>query len=407
MLLKIAFRNLFRQKRRTILTLLTMIVGFVLSSIAISVSDGGYGNLIQLFTKTQTGHIQIHNSEYRDKPSLYKTVNNIDEIANILKKTKGIKSFSGRVLSAGLTFYDKKTYGVKLIGINTDFEKETTGLNNRVTKGEYLKETEDNDILISYKLAENLNANINDMIALVSQGADGSTSNDLFKIKGIFGNEKDNMDTNNIYMNTKTLQNFLALENKVHQMIIILDNYLDSTEISAKINKKIQKLPNNKSKAEPWEVINETFYNTMTADKQGDTLIRFIIIIVVIIGVLNTVLMSLLERKREFGILLAIGTKPKQIFSIIMLEVFFLSLIAISIGSILSSFSVLYLSTIGITFPEPVIIAGIQLQHLKGAFLPQVYLTPIISIMVSSLVAALIPALKTAKTIPIKALRSN
>ncbi|MBN2693556.1 ABC transporter permease [bacterium] len=407
MLLKIAFRNLFRQKRRTILTLLTMVVGFILSAISISMSEGGYGNIIQLFTKTQTGHIQIHQKEYREKPSLYKTVNNIEEIEKTLKNIKEIDSFSSRVLSVGLSFNGNRSYGVRLVGIEPDFEKNTSGLNNRVTKGDYIDNSPNNDILISFNLAKNLQISVGDKLAIVSQAADGSTSNDLFLVKGVFGSEKNELDSNSIYMSRESLQNFLALEGRVHQIIVILNDYLKSQEITSIINRKLDKIENNQAKAESWEVVNESFYKTMKADQQGDKFIIFVIILVVVIGVLNTVLMSLLERKREFGILLAIGTKPNQIFLLIIYEILFLSLFAIAIGSIFTSLGVYYLSSVGIVFPEPISISGIVVENFKGAFLPQVYIKPTVSIVLSSIVAALIPAIRTARVIPIKAIKEN
>ena len=109
MMLKIAFRNIFRQKRRTVLTALSMFGGFVLAAFFIGWSDGMYNRIIDMFTRNRMGHIQIHEKGYLDRPTLYKTVDNFPEMEKLLKETEDVESWAPRLYSAGLVSVGEKT----------------------------------------------------------------------------------------------------------------------------------------------------------------------------------------------------------------------------------------------------------------------------------------------------------
>lgn len=132
MILKIAFRNIFRQKRRTILTALAMIVGFTLSSLFIGWSDGTYSNIISTFTGNRIGHIQVHSKGYLDKPSLYKTIDNVSIVGEAIASIPGVEAWSPRLFASGMGSVNEKSTGVRIIGIDVARETEATQFDKKV-----------------------------------------------------------------------------------------------------------------------------------------------------------------------------------------------------------------------------------------------------------------------------------
>ena len=145
MILKIAFRNIFRQKRRTILTSLAMIVGFTLSSVFIGWSDGAYGNIIAMFTRNRIGHIQVHREGYLNKPSLYKTISDYSAVGEAIQTIAGVEAWTPRVFGAGLGSVDEKSTTVQIMGVDVARETETTRFDKKVIDGRVMGDTPSHD----------------------------------------------------------------------------------------------------------------------------------------------------------------------------------------------------------------------------------------------------------------------
>ena len=141
MIFKIAFRNTFRQKRRTILTGLAMVVGFTLLSLTIGLSDGAYGNIITMFTRNRIGHIQVHREGYLDKPSLYKTIDDLSAVGEVIQSTAGVEAWTPRVYGAGLGSVGEKSTAIQIIGVDVARETEATRFDQKVVEGNTLAET--------------------------------------------------------------------------------------------------------------------------------------------------------------------------------------------------------------------------------------------------------------------------
>ncbi len=160
MILKIALRNTFRQKRRTILTALAMIVGFMLSSVFIGWSDGIYSNIIDMFTRNRIGHIQVHQEGYLDKPSLYKNIANTASIGEKINNTDGVEAWAPRLYAAGLGSVGEKSTAVRVVGIDLKRENRATGFYKKVIAGRPFDEKSLNEAVIGKGLAKILKADI-------------------------------------------------------------------------------------------------------------------------------------------------------------------------------------------------------------------------------------------------------
>lgn len=194
MILKIAFRNTFRQKRRTILTALAMAVGFTLLSLTIGLSDGAYGGIIEMFTRNRTGHIQVHREGYLDKPSLYETIDGYTGIGEKIQGTAGVEAWTPRVYAAGLGSVGEKSTAVQIIGIDVTREIQATRFDKKVVEGNILPDTAAHQAVIGKGLAKILSAKVGSEIVVFSQAADGSLANDVYKIVGIVESGDDPTD---------------------------------------------------------------------------------------------------------------------------------------------------------------------------------------------------------------------
>ena len=404
MILKIAFRNTFRQKRRTILTALTMIVGFILLSVAIGLSDGAYGNIIAMFTRNRIGHIQVHREGYLDKPSLYKTINNASAVGETILSVAGVEAWTPRVYGAGLGSVGEKSTAVQIVGVDVARETEATRFDQKVVEGSTLSEMPSHEAVIGKGLARIISGTVDSEIVIVSQGADGSIANDLYKIVGIAESGDDVTDRVACYLHIEDAQELLVLEGRVHEIVVIVSNINRVDKITNAIKTQLN---DSTLDVAPWQVVAKSFYRAMRTDQQGDAIARWVIMLIVAIGVLNTVLMSVLERTREYGVLKAVGTKPAQIFWLVVCEVVIIALGSICVGALLGVLGNYLLSIYGITYPEEISFGGMKLKTLYAAVNVRCLIIPAITVMLSATIVSLFPAIKAARIMPANAMRTH
>ena len=404
MIVKMAFRNIFRQKRRTILTAMSMIGGFAMAAIFIGWADGSYGNIIDNFTRYHTGHIQVHQSNYLDRPSLYKTVNEFKKIDGKLKQIDMLDSWAPRVYSAGLVSVREKSTGAKIIGIDPQLENQTTSFEKKVTEGAMIGDTAAGQALIGKGMARILKADVNDEIVIVSQGADGSIANDSYKIIGLVDSGDEMADRMAFYLHIDDAQELLVLGERIHEIAITVH---DLDDVAAATSEVGIALNDDTLIADPWQVFAHSFYIAMKADMEGMWISLFIIILIVAVGVLNTVLMSVLERTREYGVLKAMGTQPRQIIKLILTEVNILAFASVIIGIGIGLLANYYLSRTGITLAEPLSYGGMEFKVMKSEINLRSFVIPAVTIFLSATFVGLFPALKAAHTDPARSMRTH
>lgn len=403
-MLKIAFRNIFRQKRRTVLTALAMIVGFTLSSVFIGWSDGAYSDIISMFTRNRIGHIQVHRAGYLDKPSLYDVIDSYESIGEKIARVEGVEAWSPRIYSAGLGSVGDKTMGVQIIGVDVEREVKATRFDRKITSGAMFSDAASREAILGVGLARILKADVGREIVLVTQGADGAIANDLYKIIGIAESGDKATDRMACYLHINDAQDLLVLDGRVHEIAVIAEALDRVPKITAAIEAQIN---DTTLEVSPWQVVAKSFYRAMQADRQGDLIGRMIIMLIVAIGVLNTVLMSVLERTREYGVLKAMGTKPRQIFGVVVAEVTFIALGSIFIGALFGAGLNYLLSIYGISMPQEFSYGGIVFQTMYAAVTVRSLAIPAVTVLVSAVLVSLFPALRAARIAPAGAMRAH
>jgi putative ABC transport system permease protein len=402
--LKMAFRNIFRQKRRTFFTGLSIVGGFALAVIFIGWADGSYNNIIDQFTRTRLGHIQIHEKSYLDRPSLYKTVADVPKIGAILDQTKGVESWTPRVFSAGLAAVGDKSAGVQIIGIEPQRETRTTRFDRKIVKGRAFENSQAREAILGRGLADILNARLGDKIVLLSQGADGSIAEDQYILVGVASTGDDLTDRTAYYLPLATAQEYLVLGEKVHEIAVIVSRLSRVQAVSHTLTLKIQ---DSTLSVAPWQVFARSFYDAMKADKAGMWVMLLVIVIIVAVGVLNTVLMSVLERRREYGLLKALGTKPRRIVGLVLLEVIILSALSMVIGAGLGLGANAILSRYGIKFSSGLTYGGMVFDTMKSEINLRSFTIPALTVIICAVLVSLFPAMKASRTEPARTMRMH
>ena len=401
MLLKMAFRNVLRQKRRSLFTILAMVVGFAFASIMIGWQDGSYNYIIDIFTRAYLGHIQIHVKDYLDEPSIYKNIENYESVGDSIMNIEGVEAWAPRLFAAGLASVGEQSTAVQITGIDPILENNTTNFDKRVKEGESLSENQSHNVLIGKGLAKSMEAKIGDTLVIVSQAADGSIANDMYRIIGFVESGDVASDRMSVYMSLDDAQELMVLEGRVHELVVIISE-LEEVDKYVKLIEK--KLNEDKLEVLSWKEVNKTFYETMQADRVSADVMYSIIMLIVAIGVLNTILMAVLERTREFGLLKALGTRPLQVFVLIMVEVLLMSIIGIAVGTVIGTTGNYILSKHGIKI-TPMDVAGITFDTMIAEINAKSIVAPSILILITSIIVSLIPAFKAARTVPAKTMR--
>lgn len=404
MLLKLSFRNVLRQRRRSLLTILTMTGGFVLCAISIGWADGTYNDIIRLFTDTRTGQIQLHHKGYREDPSLYDNISDYEQLGRSLDDLERIRAWAPRIYSGGLLSVRDQSAAGKLVGVNPALEEEATGLSGQLAEGEMLSVAPGGEAVLGMGLAERLQAGIGDTVAVLSQGADGSIANDGYVVVGLIETGDMMSDRANMYIHISDAQELLVLPGSAHEIAVMTESMQGLDGIAARISEAVER---DDVEVVTWKVFAQDFYRAMKVDMAGMWIMLLVIMIVVAVGVLNTVLMSVLERRREYGVLRALGTRPSGIVSMVVVETLILSVVAVVVGVPLGLLGIHILSEIGISLPQEVSYGGMAFREMRAAFTPRSLYLPALTVLITAMLVCLVPALKAARTRPAEAMRTH
>ncbi len=399
--IKIAVRNLFRQKQRTIFTGLSMLVGFVIACFFIGWADGTYNYIIDSFTRNRLGHIQIHREGYLDKASLYKTIDDPKAVASVLSTVSRVDAWAPRIYTAGLISNEEKTAGAQVIGIDPLREDRMTRFSDKIVEGHYFSGEQD-EVIIGKDLAKILNASLGQSIVIVSQAADGSIANQLYRIVGLVDTGDPELNRSGFYMRLEDAQDLFVLTGRVHEIALTVTDLNAVAQVTETLRGRLEGVG---LEVDPWQEFANEFYRAMQADKNGMYVSLLVVIIVVAITILNTILMSVLERQKEYGVLKAIGTRPGQIVKMVVVETSILALLCVVVGSLIGYFLNLYFAKHGLVLGHPINWGSMQIDRMKGEVNLRSFILPTVTVFATSLLVCIVPALKAARTEAAKTMR--
>ncbi|MDA8934275.1 FtsX-like permease family protein [Flavobacteriales bacterium] len=401
-ILKIAWRNIWRTPMRSLIVIGSIVMGIWAGIFVVAFSYGLNKQRTESSIKNAISHIQIHHPEYQKEYDSKFYLGEPDKLNAVLESDKSIESYAFRTLLNGMVSSPIKSNGVRIIGVNKNQEKELTSIYSGLVKGTYFESKRRNPILIGEALAEKLKVKLQSKVVLTFQDTENTIISGAFRVCGIYKTQYSKYDQGTVFIENKDLHRLLKSEN-FHQVALLCNSIdqVDSTYNSLKTN-----LPEYEVK--DWKSIApELAY----ADKIMESwlfLIMIIIMLALIFGIINTMLMAVFERRKELGMLMAIGMNRSKIFLLILIETLFLSLIGAPTGLVLGALTIKITSETGINLAF--ISKGLENVGLSSVIYPQIesyfYLFITVMVFLFTLIAAIYPSRKALMLKPTEAIRT-
>jgi putative ABC transport system permease protein len=407
--LRMAWRNIWRNTRRSILTITAIAFATTLLVFMLSWQFGSYETMVQSAIAFRTGHLQIQAEGYMDKGDIRLAVRDPAAVGHILEKIPGIKAYTSRTSAFAIASSRDRTYGVVVVGIDPGGEARVTTLSRLIRQGQFLAIKDDHRALLGDLLARNLQLRPGDELVTLGQGFDGSIAADVFSVKGIFSSGQDEFDRSFVYVPLGSFQEMYAMDGAVHEVVVLCE----SLGAVAPVKKAIQAGLGEGRIADhlvvlDWMELMPGLVQGIQMDLYSGLIFYFILIVVVAFSILNTFLMNILERTKELGVLMAVGTTPGRLMRMLLLESTLMTLIGIIVGVITGSLITWYFQVHGI------VIAGTG-ELLRQFGLPERMYPKLSFLSISvgvflvlgiTLLTALYPAFKVMRLRPVEAIKT-
>lgn len=404
----LAWRNVWRNKRRTILTLLTILVGSAMIIFMNAFAKGGHDQMIQDSVSQNVGHLQIHEKGYWENQTIdyafipdQNLINSLSE----LKKNGTIEGYSRRINADALLSCNNNSAGALIQGIDPDEEKYVSNIKSSIIQGRYLINESGNEIVIGEILASNLGAVPGMTVTILSQGFDGSIAADRLTVAGIFKSNNPEYDQGLAIIPIKRANDTFYMNDYIQAITIRCSNIDNVSRV-----KDILKKNNSNTDLEvmDWSELMPELVQFIVMDDFSAYIFDAILFMIVAFGILNTIQMSVFERTRELGIMLAIGTKPAEIISMILFESLYISILGLILGVLLGAGLSYYfqVNPLDLTdYSKEFSVWGVNtVQYPANASRLNIAVTAIVTLLLS-LTFSVFPARRAARLKPIDAIR--
>lgn len=402
MITQIAWRNVWRNKVRSLVVIASVAVGIWAATFIAAFSSGMRHRYVETAIHNEVSHIQVHVKGYLDDPELSESISNVNAVISKIKKLPGVKSVSSRLLVNAMAATASTSTGVLLRGIDTLDENNTTGIGSNIMEGSYLSGAT-LPAFISTELAKKLHVKLKHKIVFTFQDAQGNMTSAAFRVTGIFKTNNSTFDLQNVFLRDTDLSALLKMDGEASEIAVLLKRDNDVPLVLSKLKALF---PN--YDVEDWRQIAPEL--ALTVDSLNETLYMFILIIVLalVFGIVNTMLMAILERSHEIGMLMAIGMNRNKLFRMITTETFFLSLVGTPVGLLLAYITIMVTGKYGISlglFAEGLSSYGIS-KMVYPELGASVYGVIAMFIFAGTVLASFYPAIRALKLNSVEAMRA-
>jgi ABC-type lipoprotein release transport system permease subunit len=421
---KIGFRNLARNRWRSGLTLGGIALSVAFMVWILGFMEGWMGTMVQGATAVETGQVQVHTRAFAENPRVYRSFPADSETLRVLSSVDGVVAVSPRVRLNGLIGHEEKSQVGRILGVDPALEAEATPVASAVQDGRWLAQTPPEypaprEVVLGSGMATQLRVGPGDELVVFVEAADGSMGNDLLQVVGVVRTHNTAVDRMTAYMHLEDARYLAALEGEVHELAVRTENLLGAeitaglvaTALGAGLTSEAPEMEEgpgseNALLVRPWQEILPSIYQMLTISRSSNWITYLLIYLVAAIGLVNTQRMSALERRREFGVLMAIGMRPRKMFRMILTESFVLGTLGGLIGTIVGLAVTWYHATAGLdlalfTDQGEFTVMGVAFTGKIYAILtPVAALQPILVMMFVAFLAGLWPAVKSARLDP-------
>lgn len=412
-LLRLAWRNLWYNPWRTLIAMAAIGLGYAMLLFVACLMAGLRQQMIESGTDLILSDIEVHAPDYDPDRPIHQTLGgrngtDVGALVAAIAADPRVQAASPRVYGYGLVSAAHQSAGVQMIGVVPDQEQKITVLQSRMVKGSYLSGRMPKSIVMGDKLATMIGAAVGSEIVLLTPAADGSTGNDLYTVGGLFHTGLDAVDQGLVLMPLASLQALLRLPpERIHEVAIKLHDITAATVTAAALEAQLSKtIP---VRVRPWPELAPELADYVQFNRRVTFILFFIFFLLVGMGIVNTMLMAIIERTRELGMLMALGMRPLQVVGLIVAEAASLAGASLALGGALGSPLLWYLQVHGLRLGgdgSAVSVAGIVVGPLwYGRQDFAAYGEAALGLALTALVSALYPALRAARFRPAEALR--
>lgn len=403
MLLSLAWRNIWRHKLRSLVVIMSISTGLWAGVFMMAFSWGMYRQYMKEAIETQFSHIQIHEKAFdqNDRESRF-ALKDHKRILHFIDSLDALKAVSDRTISAGMASSPAAASGVSIIGIMPESENSLTALASRVIEGQYPDSGSKNQILIGKKLAEKLKVRLKNKVVLTFQDTAGEMVAAAFRICGIYRSGNSGLDGINVYVRQQDLGKLLNAGASVHEIALLLKLDAQTDAVGSMLKARFPGLS-----VKTWNDMAPELDLIVSSFNEYMYIFVGFILLALTFGIVNTMLMAVLERIREIGMLMAIGMNKTRIFLMIIIETIYLCLLGGPFGLLIAYLSVRYTGKNGIDlsrFSEG--LSNFGFSHMVYPELENIYYLNIsLMTVVTAILSAIYPAIKAIRLNPASAIR--
>ncbi len=402
MLIRLAWRNIWRNKRRSLIVLSSIIVGVAASLVLDAFQSGMISQMLTNQISLNVSHVQVHKNGFNDEKSVKKFIEHPDSVAGVLKNNPSISHFSKRVIAFGLISSTDNSSGIYIYGVEPEKEQYVSMIKRSITQGTYLTGNE-REIIMGEQLAEKLSVTLGDKVVAMSNSPDGSIGSEVFRIVGLFKTPSSEFDKSYIFVPLQSAQKMLSLGEGVHEFAMMLNNNLLAKEVAANLSESL----GDEYEALSYNDILPILVLQLDLYKEMIYIVNMIIGLALIFGIINSSLMSVYERIQELGVLMSIGMKNIKIILMIVFEAGILGILGTISGLIFGYIIFILFLQDGVNLS--LFAESLQSFGVGAIIHPILSVENLISLLIVipfiSVLGALYPAYKAIKLEPVYAIR--
>lgn len=402
MLIKIAGRNLWRNKKRSVIIISAVSIGLWAGTFLTAFYNGMIEQRINTAIGKEVSHLQLHHPKFRSDYDIQYDLPDSQKMLQTIESDSLVKIAAGRVMLKGMIASAAGSSGITINGVQAEKENSLTKLPSKIIEGNYFNADKSNEIIISEKIRKKLKLQLNKKAILTFQDKEGNLAAEAFRIIAIYKTINAPYDESNVFVKNTAVDSLAGIPNDFNEIAVLLKSNATLDESLAKLQ---QKFPNTEIKS--WKEITPELGLTVSVADQMTLIFMGIILAALAFGIVNTMMMAVLERTREIGMLLALGMNKFKIFVMILLETFFLILAGCPVGIILALLTVAITNQTGIDLSsytetyssfgyDPIIYPSITLNQLK---------TVLLLVVLTAFVSALFPAKRALQMNPAESLK--
>lgn len=404
MLLTIAWRNIWRNPSRSLLVIVAIALGIWAAMFMSGFASGLAQSYIDNAIADRVSHLQIHHPQFDQDQDIRFTIDSSRNIDQYLQQKTALQ-YSKRTLVTAMIASSKASRGIQLVGILPEQESSVTDLSEKIVEGAYFAGEQKNQLLISTRIAKKLDAKLRSRLVVTFQDKARNITSAAFRVSGIFESGNNAYDDSKVFVRQGDLQRLIdggSADHSVHEIAIYLEEPNSLNTLQAELQQQFPGLTiDNYREIAPDVQLYESMIGSISM------IYLTIIMLALVFGIINTMLMAVLERFKELGMLMAIGMNKVRLFFMIVLETLFLSLAGAPLGILLGWGTLTYFGNYGLNlsaFSSTMKMYGIsQIVHLEVS--PELYVQVAISVSITAIIASIYPALKAIRLNPVEAIR--